>query len=850
MKNTNRFSPSFLRTACVTPVIALCLMLTALSAVVETPVIGAESKLPKDPRQDYARYVRFRPAHRQEVTLNPPRFSWPFLPGIVFEKGSVSSDARFTLQISKTKDFKKPFVTVNDTPCNFYNFLPELKGSRKWYWRVGYGSEGKKKKWSDTRSFTIAKDAVVWDRSKFDHVLDSLESHPRILFNAGNKAAVLDIRNTDGYSEQLYRGIISQADNAITSRQYRNFPKTDDKPGNYMSVSHPLVFVGFAYLLTGDEKYAGFKERILTIASWPKGGESSPEGKGHRLKWNTHMTEYMGFLYDWFYDEWTPRERKQLRESLEWRLDWTLNDFAWRVEGGRKVSSRNIGSLCSSHAYQNILAIVPGALAICDESEVARQALEIALHYIIGISNGHGEDEAWMDGPGYGNGKMKWLTNASCSLQATLPELDLGKNEAYSAYADFFARITPIGAEHSSFGNRGFNERDWASSRIHNFRRVAMLCDNPQAMQNWIDTLKRFEDLGKNASYSQSPYIDYVLPFYAKTPSPSVESNPVGIFPVEGWISASSAPPSDYQAQKDAVSMVFVCRPRGGNGHSFRSENAFDIHAYGKTVAAGGGSTSNLSDFANDTMSHNTVLVNGREQEAARDPQTKTCGRIIAFEQGANFTYWAGDATPAYGEKTGLGKFVRHVVFVNNEFFVIYDELEMLPGQKPATFQWLYHVPACRDFSFEEDAFALDYAVGKTRVYLQHFANPKNLDLQRLHAADGMINPVTGKDYTETSKRQSGKVAKKKMYGQGGAKVPATPDIDHIWISNKTPKRSTNFLAAIVPYREGESAPKLTRINNAAISVSFRGKETSISFDASSPGNITVDVAAISGTGS
>ena len=33
-----------------------------------------------------------------------------------------------------------------------------------------------------------------------------------------------------------------------------------------------MITVAFAYLLTGEENYAGFKERFLTVASWEVGG--------------------------------------------------------------------------------------------------------------------------------------------------------------------------------------------------------------------------------------------------------------------------------------------------------------------------------------------------------------------------------------------------------------------------------------------------------------------------------------------------------------------------------------------------------------------------------------------------
>ena len=35
-------------------------------------------------------------------------------------------------------------------------------------------------------------------------------------------------------------------------------------------------------------------------------------------------------------------------------------------------------------------------------------------------------------------------------------------------------------------------------SRIHNLRRVAMLCDDGIAMQNWLETQKRLQEIGRN----------------------------------------------------------------------------------------------------------------------------------------------------------------------------------------------------------------------------------------------------------------------------------------------------------------------------------------------------------------
>ena len=246
--------------------------------------IGASSRVPPDPRQEHARWVRFRPGDGQVVDLNPPRFSWPYLPEIVFPQPQVPADQLFTLLISKTQDFGQPDVEVRDTSCNFYNFLAPLEGARTWYWRVGYNVGTGRETWSEVRSFALADNTVAWDRSGLPGLLDGLTGHPRVLFNASNRDAVLRTRESNPFSEDLARHIIATADRGLESDAFIHFLERDDDPKlNYMGLAMPLMYMAFAYLLTGDGKYLALKDRILTIAEWKPGGYGSHNSSGITL---------------------------------------------------------------------------------------------------------------------------------------------------------------------------------------------------------------------------------------------------------------------------------------------------------------------------------------------------------------------------------------------------------------------------------------------------------------------------------------------------------------------------------------------------------------------------------------
>ena len=147
--------------------------------------IGSDALIEDNPRAYYSRLVNVRPADGETVNLNPPRFSWFYYPRVEekLKRGeTLAGNHIFTFQISANPDFGDPVVNVT-TPYNFYNTLPVLRGSERWFWCVGYDVGTENEWWSSVYSFTIAPGAVEWKRSEF---VSPLLKHPRILFNSQN----------------------------------------------------------------------------------------------------------------------------------------------------------------------------------------------------------------------------------------------------------------------------------------------------------------------------------------------------------------------------------------------------------------------------------------------------------------------------------------------------------------------------------------------------------------------------------------------------------------------------------------------------------------------------------------
>ncbi|MGB2824888.1 MAG: DUF4962 domain-containing protein, partial [Phycisphaerae bacterium] len=140
---------------------------------------AADGLLPYDTRWQHPHFLTFRPANGQPCRVNPPRFSWPYVPQVLVGRWKVRP-REFTLQLARRPDFSRPDIEVR-TPYNFHNALPVLQRGR-WSWRVGYDVGTGAEHWSAVRSFVCDASAVEWDRTVIDRAAKLLAArrHPRL----------------------------------------------------------------------------------------------------------------------------------------------------------------------------------------------------------------------------------------------------------------------------------------------------------------------------------------------------------------------------------------------------------------------------------------------------------------------------------------------------------------------------------------------------------------------------------------------------------------------------------------------------------------------------------------------
>ncbi|MEA3401842.1 MAG: DUF4962 domain-containing protein [Armatimonadota bacterium] len=299
-------------------------------------MIGAESVVPVNPRSLWCRYVNWRPADGEVVSVNPPRISWPYNADFPEDFGDALH--MFTLQIAADPEFEDPAVNVT-CPFNFYNTLPALDAGQTWHWRVGYDVGTAAEGWSDTRSFTIARDAAEWDRSALAEPDLAAMGHPRVLLRPEMMDRLRALAEEDPGSQAALQYIRRSADGILERPWWSDFPETDrgEEPEQaFYTIARDLAMVAFAWKITGDDRYAGVVERAVTWASYPPGGRASPEGLGGDGNEDaTQGNEFLALLFDWLYEDMTEAQRQVMIASLEWRIDHIMNSFAWR---GRRTS--------------------------------------------------------------------------------------------------------------------------------------------------------------------------------------------------------------------------------------------------------------------------------------------------------------------------------------------------------------------------------------------------------------------------------------------------------------------------------------------------------------------------------
>ncbi|MBN2413570.1 DUF4962 domain-containing protein [candidate division KSB1 bacterium] len=824
-------------------------------------VISNEALLKLDSRMRFSSFVNNSPGDGMDAEVNPPRFRWYYVPNPLDMPRQIKP-YRFRFQVADNEEFTEPVVNV-ETEINFYNELPVFPDGKKYFWRVGYIPYGEKEPvtWTRTFSINIPSGTPQWDRSALRN--PDFGGHPRLLFK---KAQLEELKKLAASSPIFQADIIGAAERMRQNKWWNNWPKTDlDKPeytyGFYFQLCRELAKTAFAYLITGDEKYQNVLDIWTTIASYPKGGASSPEGMGvgAETEDNTSITEYLACVYDWFYDVLSPEQRAVFEKSLEWRINEWMYNFRWGgaiYTGGSKnpmLSPASIAITGQGHSWEGALDTFAASIALYEKSPAARDYFHWIANYIISVGEKCAQNGGYDLGAHYGQSHMKWLVYQLMYFNGALPELSMGKNPLYRQYGEFFMGLVPVGMKYSHFGRIGSHGAG-VEMRKEVFNLLAYLTGSGEILNNWLND-------GEKKRFSWRPWIHIAAPLHFNgelKPVPSTQTK--FLFPATGFVMAHRYPPDNPRAFKEGVGVIWCCRPNRGD--NYNNENAFQIYAYGQHCNYGGHS-GDENPYGFQTIAHNTIMVDGIGQTITEESQKAGYrGVLMAYKEGNDYTYWMGDATNAYPRRTEIAntggwsaksqidyddalfgekgapkleRFRRHMLFMRDKYLVVYDDLKTAP-ERPSRFSWRYRVLDKTDAGWDAQDGLLTYSLDDVKILIKHIAFPESIEFTEMNDLDQFINPVTGNNYLKNNEWTS--------LDMKNPRYRSKVCYHNFWFTTTKPASDFYFLTVIYPVEPGTKDPIITRLDDNTVKVEKDGEIDIISFDKDTkfPATLIVDL--------
>ncbi len=272
---------------------------------------------------------------------------------------------------------------------------------------------------------------VLFDSATGSEIISMLtknhpeKSHPRLMIT---KSSLPELRNkvkTDAKCIKWMEDLLELCDTYLKAEPLK-WGRTD---GIRMLVTSRKACdyiwnLSFAYLATGDEKYAeGARQVLLNVC-----GDNFPDWNPYHWLDVAEMTAAVGFGYDWCYDYLSDADKKIIidgvtEKGLKPGLDelnlkeGLVHSSGYWANPNGNVYPSNWVSVCSG-------SLIMGALAVADESEelkaltgdILSKCLEKEKDMVAAFS----PDGAWKEGPTYWRYAYKYLSFAIDSLMSAL----------------------------------------------------------------------------------------------------------------------------------------------------------------------------------------------------------------------------------------------------------------------------------------------------------------------------------------------------------------------------------------------------------------------------------------------
>ncbi len=599
-------------------------------------------------RESTTRETGYRPGVGAEVETNPPSFVW--LP--------ESWAQQYVLEYSTSPDFASG-STIRVEGLDYSMHLPaEPLVEGTWYWRYwGVTQDGVRVGPSVARRFQVTADAIPVSLPPVHEARARItDQHPR-LFITPEQLPELKTRWNPLLLPTLFR---SGYNASIIGPNLFKLQPTASEVTDALATLQEL---GVLWAATGQERYAqAGRALIMHMTKVDPMPAHVPTGTGKDAIFMA-LIPGMSRSYDWLHHALTEEERAVVLaylQDLGERTFQRLRTPPYEADPYRSHEGRILGFLAEL------------AIATLGELPDAEKWFDYVLQVIYNVYPAWGGvDGGWSEGANYWASYMNFMFDAMDAVEMAT---------GVKLYQKPF------------FQNTGYYK---------------MYTHPPLTGVAWGDGLGKAVDANSRAAMTRLAEMtgNGHFTWYAQTTGGIQRRGGIVGVLTETKVPPAKAPtdlpPARYFADVGLVTMhtnladpeenvAFQLRssPYGSISHAHADQNSFVLYSYGDGVAISSGyypwsQSPHHSEWTNQTLSKNTVLING---EGQRTFSLDAKGRIEQFIHTEEYDYTVGEAATAYN--TAVDAYKRHVVFIRPDLFVIVDDVRT---PEASTVDWLLH---------------------------------------------------------------------------------------------------------------------------------------------------------------
>jgi len=519
------------------------------------------------------------------------------------------------------------------------------------------------------RLFAVAVVAGIWPAevaaadiaAEIRHAAERVNGHPRLFMSREKAAALPAISEADALNVRIANAVLERAGEILTET-----PVSRELQGRRMlhisrEALDRILTLAMAWHLRGDQSY--LDRAVAEMRAIAAFDDWHPP---HFLD-TAEMTLAAAIGYDWLHAELDDGTRDLMRQAiLEKGLAPALSsDKHWWIR-----TTNNWNQVCHG-------GLVAGALVVLDHHpEEALRIIERAVRHLPNAMAAYAPAGAYPEGPSYWSygttynvillamlesalGTTFGLENAEgFDLTGSIPMLMTGPSGLMFNYADGHANRHPQAAVY--WLARRFGQPAWAAEEDRLLAASGTTRRMPSLTLLWRDP----------AAPADPPKLP--LHWTSRCEVPVSIHRESWEKPDATFFAIKAGPPDASHGQMDAGSFVLDA---GGVrwAHDLGMENYHQVESQGLRLWSKEQEADRWKVFRNNNFSHNTLVIDGRLQNAAGD------SKIVGFSDDPAFPHSVVDLGTAY--ESQLDTAHRGIAMLPGGSVIVRDHLTGLrPG--------------------------------------------------------------------------------------------------------------------------------------------------------------------------